>query len=251
MTCTIMQPTYLPWLGYFDLMDQCDVFVFYDDVQIVKRYWDVRNRIKTAQGELYLTVPIKKTQHRDDTFFTNAELDYSSNWNTKHLRTIEANYKKTAYFNEVMPFISELLQKEHTYLADLNTAVISGVHQKLNLTTELVYSSQLSGIEGKKDARLTAVCKAVNAQTYISPPGAAPYIEEHSPGGILAENGIDVYYHQFSHPEYQQQYPPFISHLCILDALFNEGFDGTKRLINLGRTNPIHYSEFRKTLHQS
>lgn len=248
MTCTIMQPTYLPWLGYFDLMDQCDVFVFYDDVQVVKRYWDVRNRIKTAQGEHYLTVPIKKTAHRDETYFNTAELDYSSNWNVKHLKTIEANYKKAPFYSTVFPLINELLQQQYTYLADLNTAVIRGVHQKLNLTTQLLYSSELPNIEGKKDARLTAVCKAVHAATYISPPGAAPYIEEQMPGGLLAANNIDVFYHQFNHPEYQQLYPPFISHLCILDALFNCGFDGTKRLIQEGRSNSIHYLDFRKTL---
>jgi hypothetical protein len=88
MLCAIMQPTYFPWTGYFDLIDQSDKFVFLDDVQLVRRSWMVRNRIKTSQGPLFLSIPVRKTKHRDEQLLHETEIDYSQNWQKKHLDSI-------------------------------------------------------------------------------------------------------------------------------------------------------------------
>jgi hypothetical protein len=94
----IMQPTFFPWIGYFDLIDQVESFVFYDDVQLVKRSWQVRNRIKSANGELFLTIPIKKNKTRDELLISEAEIAYDENWQSKHLKSIESAYKKADHF---------------------------------------------------------------------------------------------------------------------------------------------------------
>ena len=90
----IMQPTFFPWIGYFDLIDQVETFVFFDDVQLVKRSWQVRNRIKSANGELFLTIPIKKNKIRDELLISEAEIAYDENWQNKHLKTLNLLIKR-------------------------------------------------------------------------------------------------------------------------------------------------------------
>ena len=113
----IMQPTYLPWIGDFDLIDFVDKYLFFDNVQLVKRNWDTRNRIKSSNGELFLTIPIEKTAKRDETMLNNAILDLSSKWKEKHIKSVELAYKKAPFFNEVFPIISDILNYDEKNLA--------------------------------------------------------------------------------------------------------------------------------------
>ena len=103
-----MQPTYLPWIGYFDLMDQSDIFVYYDDVKITRSYWDVRNKIRTKSGDIFLTVPIKRNLPSNELTFLKAEINYETSWVNKHLKSIKQNYKNK-YFNEVYPLFEKIL----------------------------------------------------------------------------------------------------------------------------------------------
>jgi hypothetical protein len=244
--CAIMQPTYNPWLGYFDLMDSVDLFVYLDDVQLVKRSWQVRNRIKTKQGELFLTIPIKKTKKREEIKIKDAVINDEESWREKHLKSIELNYRKAPYFEEIFPIIKKLINSPYKYLADFNIKFIENVKNELGIRTLTLRSSELQDISGKKDERLANICKALNCSVYISPQGSATYIEKFSPGGALAKNGIEVYYHNYEHPSYRQLYGDFLPYMGIIDLLFNEGFDKSLQIIRSGRKEPVHYLDFRE-----
>jgi hypothetical protein len=234
MKCAIMQPTFLPWLGYFDLIDQADIFVFFDDVQLTKRSWQVRNRIKTKNGELYLTVPIKKTGIRDEILICKALISYDEQWQDKILKSVSNNYSKAPFFRDVFIFLSEILSDKHETLSNLNTTIITGISQKIGLETEFIYSSRLNGIEGKKDTRLVNICKAIDADQYISPQSSSIYIEVEKPGGIFNENNITLIYQEYLHPIYRQLHGEFIPYMSIIDLLFNYGFHESCNVIRTG-----------------
>ncbi len=234
-----MQPTYLPWLGYFSLIQQVDEFVFLDHVQLVKRSWGVRNRIKTAQGELYLTVPVRKTASRDETTYANAAINFEEDWKKKHLKSIEASYRKAPYFDSLFPEIEALLKPDYESVGMLNSSIIRRVSQLLGLTTAFHHSSRMPGLTEKKDALLTQICKQLGATSYLSPEASSVYIDLIAPGGALAENGISVFYHQFNHPTYPQLYGEFLSHMNIFDALMNLGPVETRKTVLSGALPPI------------
>jgi len=242
----IMQPTFLPWMGYFDMIDQVDHFVFYDNVQMTRRSWQVRNRVKTANGESYLTVPVKHTKERDDLMICDAMISYDEKWQSKHLKTIEASYKKAAFFEEVFPVLSNIYEKKHELLFSFNEDLIVTVLQKIGVTTKLVRSVELEGIGGIKDARLASICRKLGCNEYLSPQGSSVYIESHSPGGELTKQGITLYYQSYKHPEYQQLYGPFLKSMGVIDLLFNAGFAHSLEIIRSGRQPKIDYRDFRK-----
>ena len=242
----IMQPTFFPWIGYFDLIDQVETFVFFDDVQLVKRSWQVRNRIKSANGELFLTIPIKKNKNRDELLISEAEIAYDENWQNKHLKNIESAYKKAYYFDSVFGFLCAHYQKKHESLALFNEDFITGVAVNIGINTSFNRSSSLEGVQGIKDERLAAICKKLSADEYISPQGSAVYIEAESAGGKLTEEGIALYYHFYRHPGYRQLYGEFVPYMGIVDLLFNEGFDNALAIIRSGRQKKMHFEEYRE-----
>lgn len=248
MTCAIMQPTYLPWIGIFDLMDQADKYVFYDDVQLVKRSWNVRNRIKNNQGELYLTIPVKKTKSRNDTLICEAVINDDENWRDKHLKSIKHAYIKAPYYNDVMPFVETLISNSIIILSELNIFINTEIAKKIGLQTTFLKSSDLKSKEGKKDLRLAAICKEINCNNYLSAQGSAAYIELEKPGGVFPENNINLFYHHYEHPAYAQQHGEFLPYMCILDLLFNCGFNNALQVIRTGRKKSFTYSEYRKEI---
>ncbi|SNZ03764.1 WbqC-like protein family protein [Persephonella hydrogeniphila] len=246
LKCAIMQPTYNPWLGYFDLIDSVDIFVYLDDVQLVKRSWQVRNRIKTDKGELFLTIPVKKVKDSRKTLIKDAVIDDTTDWRKKHLRAIELNYKKAPYFNEVFSFIRELIESPFKYLGDFNINFIEKIKDSIGIATKTMRSSHIKNITGKKDNRLANICKHINCNIYISPQGSASYIEKEYPGGELEKNNIKVYYHNYEHPVYTQLYGKFLPFMGIIDLLFNVGFKDALEIIRKGRRNPIYCLDYRK-----
>jgi len=245
VSCAIMQPTYNPWLGYFDLMDKVDLFIYLDNVQLVKRSWQVRNRIKTIQGEFFLSIPIKKTKKRAETLIKDALINDLENWRKRHLKTIEFNYKKAKCFKTVFPFIKELIYSECSFLGDFNINVIEEVKKAIGISTFTVRSSELP-VKGKKDVLLVNICKCVGADMYVSPQGSAVYIEKENPGGAFVREGIKLYYHNYEHPTYKQLYGQFMPYMGIFDLLLNEGFERALNIIRSGRRDDIFYLNFRK-----
>lgn len=241
-----MQPGYIPWLGFFDLMDNVDKFIFLDDVKLSRHDWDVRNRIKTAQKELYLTIPVRRTKSQDKLKINEAVIDENKAWRKKHLKSIKSAYEKTSYFSKVYPFIGMLINTNIKMLAGFNIKIIISIAKKIGINKEFILSSKLKNLFAKKDRRLVAICKQVGCDQYFSPQGSAAYIEKDSPGGEFAKNNIKLSYQNYQHPIYNQVWGDFIPHMSIVDLLFNCGFNKALKIIRRGR-NYLDYLSFRKS----
>ena len=214
----IMQPTYLPWIGYFDMIDQSDCFVFLDSVQFNKRSWQQRNRIKGHDGVLWLTVPVLSKGRRDQRI-DEVVIDQTQAFQEKHIKTITYSYSKAPFFAQYIDELSAILHKSHQFLADLNIELIRWLCAQLGIETEMVRSSSLN-VEGKQVELLVNICKALGTDRYLSAAGSKAYIEENN---LFVPNGIDLVYHEYRHPEYRQLHGAFVPYLSVLDLLFNEG----------------------------
>jgi hypothetical protein len=215
----ICQPTYLPWLGYFDLMDQVDGFVLLDSVQFEKQSWQHRNRIKTATGLQWLTVPviyrgcfgqqIKQVEIRDPGFVR------------KHLRGIEMCYRRTRYFDAYYPELVQVLNSHsRRLLADLNIELLRWFCTVFGIQTPLLRSSTMS-VAGRRSQLLTNLCLELKADRYLSPLGSAEYLLNDLE--LFVNAGIEVEFHRYEHPEYSQLFPPFCPYASALDLIFNAG----------------------------
>ena len=160
MKVGILQPGYLPWLGFFDQVYRCDTFVLYDDVQFDKNSWRNRNRIKTPDGSLWLTVPVRLRGHTSQTLLQ-TEITEKRRWPRKHLNSLKTYYGKAPYFGCCIDALTEVLEQEWSLLVDLDIAIINYLLKKLGITTPIIRSSEL-GIPGEKTDRLIAICKAFN-----------------------------------------------------------------------------------------
>ena len=198
MICSIMQPTFNPWLGYFDLIDQSDVFVFYDDVQLSKQSWQVRNRIKTSNGEMFLSIPVVKNDDWRELLIGDAKTNEKLPWRTKHIKSIENSYRRSNYFDKVFPLIQELYQPSYDTLAGFNISFIESISKKIGINCKFICSSEIKGMIGSKDVRLANICKYLNITDYLSPKGSTDYIEEYTPGGEIVKAGINLYYHNYN-----------------------------------------------------
>ncbi|ALL14368.1 hypothetical protein AQ619_14005 [Caulobacter henricii] len=226
-TAAIMQPTYLPYLGYFQLMAASDVFVFLDDVQFARRSWQSRNRILTAQGELMLTIPVRK--HDRDTPISAIEIDDSQGWREKHLAALRHAYGKRPAFAEGWAFVFEqLAQHRDGRLADLTCDMARAAAAKIGLTPRLVRASEL-GAEGARSEHLLAVCRAVGATHYVSPTGSVDYMEE---DGVFAAAGFPARFQAFRPVSYPQGPGEFVPFMGFVDALMNVGWAGMAALVS-------------------
>ena len=167
-----MQPTYLPWIGYFDLIDQVDLFIFLDDVSFSKQSWQHRNRIKTPQGPLWLTVPLRH-RGRFGQLISDVEISNPDFWH-KHLRAVEVNYAKAARFADYFPSLAAIYEEgaPWTRLAPLNIALIRWAMNAAGVTTETRLASEIDS-SGARSEHLVSLCRAVGAGAYLSPIGAA------------------------------------------------------------------------------
>ncbi|MBN1431638.1 MAG: WbqC family protein [Methanomicrobiaceae archaeon] len=227
----IMQPTYLPWMGYFGMIDSVDVFVFYDDVQFVQRSWQRRNKIKTANGWTWLTVPVIECFGQN---INEVRVNNDINWSEKHWKSIVHSYKKAPYFEEFSPEFGEYYNSEHKMLLDVNLTFIKAVCRRLGIKTELILSSEL-GVDGSKTDRLINVLKKVGADRYISSPASGCYMENDK----FFNNNIDLFWYEFSHPQYNQLYGEFIPYMSVIDLLFNEGAENSIDLIRSGKEGSL------------
>jgi hypothetical protein len=148
-----MQPDYLPWLGYFNLIDQSDIFVILDNVQLEKNDWQIRNRIKTFHGELMLSISRKRNKGQTLPLLKETEINDSTNWRKKHIKSIETAYTKAEFFNEVFEFIQPLINSDLTILSLFNINIIKSISERIGIKKEFIISSELQNISGKKDSR--------------------------------------------------------------------------------------------------
>ncbi|MGA8538893.1 MAG: WbqC family protein [Terriglobales bacterium] len=239
MKIATMQPTYLPWIGYFDLLDQVDKFVLLDTVQFEDRSWQQRNRIKTPTGLLWLTVPVV-FRGRAGQHIVDVEIRVADFWR-KHLLAVELNYRRAPFFDRYYPVLSEFLRSASSSLrlAELTITLFRWLEEELGINTPVVRSSEL-GVHGKRTHLVAEVCSLSGATTHVSPLGSAIYLLDELP--ILTDRGIDPVFQHYEHPIYRQLFPPFQSHASILDLLFNEG-ENALAIIRSGRRTPFTPAE--------
>ncbi len=242
MKAAISQPTYLPWLGYFDLIDQVDAFVFLDAVQFEKQSWQQRNRIKTPAGLQWLTVPVV-FNGRFGQMIHQVEIRDREFWR-KHLRSIEVNYGRAAFFDRYYPELAKGLPPWASTgsLAELTMETIRWFCGVLGIQIKLTTSSALSQ-PGRRSELLVNLCRALGADEYLSPLGSAVYLCDDLPK--FSSAGIEVKFQHYEHPEYRQLFPPFLSYASALDILFNEG-PRAMEIIRSGRRPAYLPSELPK-----
>lgn len=227
MKVAIHQPNFLPWLGYFNKIKKVDVFVLLDDVQYVKGTIANRNLIKNKKGESqYVTVPVKISKGWDKKY-NEIEIDYSQKWINKHLNLFYDAYHKAPYFDIMYEFIETRYNKKYPVLSELNNDFILSILSELNIETKIYINSQIEYNFGCKNDQNVGISKYFNADIYLSGMGAKKYNDE----SLYTENGIKLEYQNFQYPIYPQLYGEFVPNLSIVDALFNCGWEGTKKLL--------------------
>ncbi len=226
MIATILQPSYIPWRGYFHQIIKSDIFIFYDDVQYDKHGWRNRNRIKTANGTQWITIPVISAgviEHK--TPINQIPVDWKRNWNEKHWQMIRQSYGRTPFFSEYEQWLHETFHTHPVLLADFTIKLTIDISARLgNGKTRFVRSSEISGITGHKTDRLINILRFLGADHYISGPSAKGYIEEEK----FSRAGISLEFIDYNYPEYPQKYPPFDPNVSILDLLFMTGPDATR-----------------------
>jgi WbqC-like protein len=214
MRIAIMQPTYLPWEGYFALMKSVDLFILLDNVEFSKQSWQQRNRIRGQQGEIWLTVPVKQHNHQ---LIKDVEINNAS-FAKKHLRSIEMNYGNAPFFNKYFNEITNIFNVKHYGLCDLNCSLINWLRYKLEITTKMQFASDIITSDDRIE-RLVDICKAAGANHYISPIGAHDYLEPQV--ATFKAANIAVEFFNYQPAPYKQCYEPYISHLSIIDRIMN------------------------------
>lgn len=234
MICCVMQPTFMPWCGFFALLDQCDTAVLLDSVAFSKQSWQQRNRIRTDKGLEYLTVPVR-TAGRFGQKISEVEI-VDHNFIFSMEKKIVMHYRKAKYFSEYYPIIMETLksQVQEQSLAKINIEMIRLFIEILGIKTPLSLSSALK-VEGERSVLLTEICAYYSCERYLSPIGATEYLLNDRE--IFEKRNIKVFLQQFNHPIYSQVYNPFIPFASALDLVFNEG-PASMRIIRSGLREP-------------
>ncbi len=218
MKIAILQSNYIPWKGYFDMINMVDEFVIFDDVQYTRRDWRNRNLVKTREGIKWLTIPVNV---KGNYFSKINDVTVSDNkWAVDHWRTIQQNYAKAPFFKEYKDFFEDLyLNLQEESLSKINLLFINTINRILKINTPISFSTDFPLNSGKNE-RLIAICKYCKADVYLSGPSAKEYIDESK----FNEENIDVQWMDYSgYNEYPQLYEGFVHGVSILDLIFNTG----------------------------
>lgn len=213
----ILQSNYIPWKGYFDIINMVDLFIFHDDLQYTNGDWRNRNKIKTNNGTEWLTVPCGKSEKR---LISEVELNCNK-WQQKHWNKITNNYRKAKYFKDYVNFFEEIyLSKKWTNLSEMNQYIIKKISQEILSIDTLFDDSKNYNLQHKKADRVVELLKKSEATLYLSGPAAKDYLtEEH----LLSENIKLEWMDYYGYKEYDQLFPPFEHNVSILDLIFNTG----------------------------
>jgi hypothetical protein len=219
-TAVILQPSYLPWRGYFHLVARADVFVFYDDVQYDRHGWRNRNRVKTQAGTRWLTVPVLSSGHIEGgLLLRDARIDWRSAWPKKHHATLQQSYARAPFFSRYADLVASFYEGRPERLCDLTIRTTLALAKELGIDGRRFVRSSELGIEGARTDRLVRIVQAVGATRYLSGPSARSYLDE----GAFARAGIALEYMVYAYPEYEQLHPPFDGAVTVLDLLFMAG----------------------------
>lgn len=226
-TVVIHQPDFIPYLGFFHRFLDADLYLVLDDVQFVNgtsRAWTHRDKIKTAKGVRWLSISVNKMPR--DTLINQVELSDAVNWRCAHIQQLEANYRDSPFYEDIMPCLRSLYAEPARRLMDFNLCSIRMLMSLLDVERPMVLSSTLSA-EGAGNAMLVDLLKKVGADRYLSGVGARDYMDE----SLFLAAGIDVHWQNFQHPVYPQQFGKFEAYLSAIDVLFNCGVEESRRLL--------------------
>lgn len=215
----IIQSNYIPWKGYFDIINDVDLFIFYDDVQYTKNDWRNRNKLKTTNGSEWISIPVSASS---DTLIY--EVGFQNlQWTTKHFKTLTALYSKAPYFKRYKDFLEYVyMERKWSGLSEVNQFLIKTISCDFLGIKAQFADSRSYEIEGKKMERLMSLLKYSGASTYISGPAAKDYIDKER----FKDEDIDLIYKDYTkYIEYEQFHPPFDHNVSILDLLFHTGPD--------------------------
>lgn len=218
MKVGIIQSNYIPWRGYFDFIDDVDVFIFHDDIQFTKNDWRNRNRIKTDRGTIWLTVPVHYKSVSQT--ICNTPIDYSQRWNYSHIHQVTQWYAKAPFFKYYSEEFFSLLRVPYQSVSALNIALCRWIMEKLNIQTSLRMSLNLD-VKGSKTERVVHLLQKVGGDCYLSGPAARAYLDEK----MLWNAGIRLEYKSYDYPSYLQLWGDFIGEVTVMDLLFNMGPD--------------------------
>ncbi|OHA13812.1 MAG: hypothetical protein A2909_00825 [Candidatus Tagabacteria bacterium RIFCSPLOWO2_01_FULL_39_11] len=222
MILSIHQPAYSPWLGYFHKIGLSDTFVFFDTTQFEKNSFINRNKIKTANGPVWLTVPVKLKDHFDKPIKDIEIADQS--WRKKHQKALELNYKKAKYWNEFSQLIDSFYKKDFKYISDLCYEQLLMFNAALGIDTKIVKASDLSKYESKKNDLVLDICKGLKSNLYVSGGLGRDYID----ADRFKRNNIGLYFQDYKHPAYNQLWGDFVPYMSLWDLLLNEGLNSRK-----------------------
>lgn len=235
MIVFVHQPEYIPWLGFFDKLARCDTFVIYDDAQYQHGGFHNRNRIRTVDGWKWLTVPI--THGHPQTIKT-VKIS-GDQWKTKQLNTLSQNYQKAPFFKQYFHVFKEAIESNHELLIGLNLHLIKAIAQLLDIKANIVRSSECPYGGKEKNEKLVSICKHIGADTYLSGSGGRAYVNE----ALFSEANIEVQWHRYEHPTYQQTFKGFEPNMSIVDLLFNMGPKAKDTLLSGGVINTVQPQE--------
>ena len=220
MRVAIIQSCYIPWKGLFDLIGRCDEYVIFDSAQYVKGHWHNRNRIKTANGLKWLTIPVITSGRLGQSI---REVEIGKPWADQHWQTLEQAYKRAPFFESLSPIIKgwyELAEKQ-SRLSDINAIFLNGVTEQLELRTRITHDTSYPS-KGIKTERVLGIVMAAGADRYLTGPSAKAYFDE----SMFSAAGIAVEWMTYdNYPEYKQLHEPFDHQVSIIDTLFNTGLN--------------------------
>jgi WbqC-like protein family len=224
----IMQPVFLPWLGYFEQIGVTDTFMFLDDVQYTKQDWRNRNRIRTKTGWMWLTVPVRKASHGQRISETQINGDY---WKRKHLNSLQQNYASAPYYADIMALIEPQILGPQTTLIGLTEGLIESMASYLSVGGDFLRASDVPKATQDRNERLIELCHHAGADCFFTGPAANDYLDH----DLFARHGISVVFQDYQHPVYSQAFDGFESHMSVLDLLMNHGPASTKILFSSPR----------------
>ena len=217
------QPQYLPWLGFFDKMDRVDRFVLLDTVQYKKNEWQNRNRIRTATGWQWLTVPVHV---HFPMAIREVAIDEIGTWRRKHREALRIHHSRSPFRAAILPAIEAVLDEPFPSLASLNIRFIRLLAELLGVRTPIVLASDVPRLPEGADERLIALCRHFGADEYLAGQGGGAYMDL----GAYRSAGVGVAFQEFRHPVYRQSYPGFEANLSSIDLLLNCGAASIDRL---------------------
>ncbi len=216
MLVAVHQPQYLPWLGYFDKIDRADTFVLLDAVQFKKNEWQNRNKIKTAQGWQWLTVPVK---YKFPQRIMEVTVNNTVRWQHKQRQAILSNYSKAAHFDYLDTFFEALFSRTWTFISELNKWVVRRLAEVLEIETPILVASELGDFPDEPDQRLIALTRHLGGDAYLAGSGGRDYMDLEK----YEKAGIEVIFQDFKHPEYDQRFGAFEPYMSIIDLMLNHG----------------------------